>query len=273
MANQEEAEALERLFRPGAVAVRLLLSINDWPIARLAVEARCDPGMLSKLSRGERDPAPGVLENLAEAADWQIPLIERLAATIIRARGHRGAGDLPSIEEEFGRRIAAGIGAALPELEALLDLDEQAPELPSERDRAVAEDLWRRLADLSDEKRRLVMSLSPQFAGWAFALRIAEESVVRATSKQPADAQSLAGLALEVATRTVAATPFGDQVRALALGFVANSHRIGGDLKAAGGAFLEARKLWPEGAPPANDLISEVLLLDLEASLCRDQGE
>ncbi|HEV7672564.1 MAG TPA: hypothetical protein VGS22_28940 [Thermoanaerobaculia bacterium] len=271
MTNQEEAEALERLFRPGAVAVRLLLSINDWPIARLAAEAKCDPGLLSKLSRGERDPAPGMLERLAAAAGWQLPDIERLAATIIRARGHRGGCDLPSIEEELGRRIVVRIGAALPELEALLEVDDQAPEVPSERDRAVAEDLWRRLADLPHEKRRLIMSLSPKFGGWAFALRIAEESVERATSKRPADAQILADLGLEVATRTVAPTPFGDQVRALALGFAGNSHRIGGDFTAAEGAFLKARKLWPEGAPPANDLISEARLLSLEASLCRDQ--
>ncbi len=273
MASPEEAAALERLFRPGAVAVRLLLAINDWPIARLAAEAGCDPGLLSKLSRGERDPGPGMLERLADAAGWQLPWIERQATSIIRTRGHRGSGDLPSIEEELGRRIAVRIGAALPELEALLDLDEPPPEAPSERDRTIAEDLWRRLADLSHEKRRWVMSLSPKFGGWAFALRIAEESVLCATSKRPADAQILADLALEVATRTVAATPFGDQVRALALGYVGNSHRIGGDLAAAEGTFWKARQLWPEGAPPANTLISEARLLSHEASLCRDQGK
>ncbi len=273
MTSHEEAAALERLFRPGAVTVRLLLAINDWPIARLAAEAKCDPGLLSKLSRGERDPAPGMLQRLAEAAGWLLPQIERQAASIIRTRGHRGGGELPSIEEELGRRIAVRIGAALPELEALLDLDEPTSDAPSELDREVAEDLWQRLADLSHDQRRLIMSLSPQFGGWAFSLRIAEESVERATSKQPADARVLADLALEVATCTVAATPFGDQVRALALGFVGNAHRIGGDLAGAEGAFLQARKLWPEGAPPAYALISEVRLLDLEASLRRDQRD
>src|SRR6185295_4340118 len=66
---------------------------------------------------------------------------------------------------------------------------------------------------------------------------------------------------------------FVTQVRALALGPVGNAHRVAGDLDAARAAFAEARLLWPAGAPPASELLSEVRLLDLEASLRRDLRE
>jgi len=143
---------------------------------------------------------------------------------------------------------------------------------PTERDRERAEDLWFRLADLDDRQRRLLIDLSPAFHLWALALRIGEAST-EAACEQPADALALAELAVEIADRALGPKAFVVQVQALARGPIGNAHRVAGDLDAARTAFAEARQLWPGGAPAVSELLSQVRLFDLEASLWRDLRE
>src|SRR5262245_2154267 len=161
MTETPESDPEEDLFRPAAVAVRLVLARNAWSQARLAAAAGIHQSQLSNFQLGRRTPSRETLEKLAAAVGWPLPFVERLASAVIRhreqqlGRGSTGPVPLPEVAAEIGRRAALATEEALAEIERLLEV-ETGPGVrePSAADRAAADDLWRRLEDLDDEERR-----------------------------------------------------------------------------------------------------------------------
>lgn len=133
-----------------------------------------------------------------------------------------------------------------------------------------------------EEGRRLANELlgrrgrigpEPQHWGLAIALCKASET---AAPKDPARALEVAELAVAAARRVALGVPgsegFRSRLEGWALGFVANAKRvIGSDLPGAGRTWIDVWRLWNAGEDSAG-LLSEAYLLDMEASLRRDQG-
>jgi tetratricopeptide (TPR) repeat protein len=132
-----------------------------------------------------------------------------------------------------------------------------------------AEELYARLKPLSEDKRLAVVRAAREYQSWALCERVCEQSV-REASRNLEHASSLARLAEEIAQRVRGPESWRDRVRGFAMGHRANILRVSGELKAAEAAFEEAKRLWHAGSDPGA-VLDPGRLLDLEASLCRDQ--
>lgn len=139
-------------------------------------------------------------------------------------------------------------------------------------DRAAAAANWTALSATAEVDRGFLIEFAPGVATWALVDRLAIESIAEAHA-HPDKALLLARHAL----RCAAIAPASDALRRCLLGYshahIGNAHRVPGDLRAAKGAFLTARELWPEGTPAPAGLLSEARLFDLEASLHRAQRQ
>ncbi len=155
----------------------------------------------------------------------------------LRLREHRYANRLRDLEE--GRRLA-------------LELLKETP------------------AD-----RRALLEGAPEYQCWGLAVALCAGSEAAAPDKPPR-ALELAELALLAARNVALEVPgsegFRSRLEGWCTGFVANAQRvIGSDLPSADRNWPGVWSLWRAGEDPAG-LLSEAYLLDMEASLRRDQG-
>jgi len=107
-----------------------------------------------------------------------------------------------------------------------------------------------------------------EFRSWALCEFLCAESVA-AAADSASRALELANLALAVAG--VVGGDLGPALQGYAWAFVGNARRVGNDLAAAARAFDESRRLWQAGPPADAAFLDGSRLLDLEASLQRDQ--
>lgn len=140
---------------------------------------------------------------------------------------------------------------------------------PSAEDRQIAADLWRRLALLPEDHQLAVVRVAREFQTWALAERVCEESVFQA-SRDVGRSASLARLAREIAERVQGPEGWRYRIQGYALGHIANSLRVPGELEAADAVLEKALQLWEAGSDP-DEVLDPGRLLDLEASLRRDQ--
>jgi tetratricopeptide (TPR) repeat protein len=131
-----------------------------------------------------------------------------------------------------------------------------------------------RLAELlphSTEQRRLLIWNHPGFRTWGF-FELLAETVRERTFEQPAAAEELAFLALQLAD-LLDADYYGveriQDLRARLWGYAGNIRRTMDDLRAAEEAFQTAFELLRTGT---GDLLERAILSDLQASLRREQG-
>ena len=110
----------------------------------------------------------------------------------------------------------------------------------------------------------------PEFWIWALAERVSHESE-RAAAHKVEDALELADLALSIAKRISGPESWRPRVEGYCWAHVANARRVGNDLSGAGEAFARAWDLWRAGSESDPELLAEWRMLDLEASLRRDQ--
>ncbi|HEV7672596.1 MAG TPA: helix-turn-helix transcriptional regulator [Thermoanaerobaculia bacterium] len=202
----------ERCFRPEAIVVRLLLALGGLTQARLAEASGVDQSLISLFQRGKLVPSPETLEQLAQAAGWPLPLVERMATAAIRFRDNPATLEpvpLESPAADIGRRVAALAEAALLDFRLLLPghRSTRAPRKPSAND-AIAADLWARLEPLDPRQRRVLVDFSPAFRQPSLVLRLAKESE-RLAAERPADAAELGQLAKYVASLCAMPTPAG----------------------------------------------------------------
>jgi transcriptional regulator with XRE-family HTH domain len=131
--------------------------------------------------------------------------------------------------------------------------------------------LWKTLQGLAPEQRRLAVERERRYWQWALAERVAADSA-RAAAHQAGQAVELASLALRLAELALVGETFRCRLQGYVLGFVANSLRVQGELRAAEEAFLRSDQLWEAGAAADPGLLDGSRLLDLKASLRTYQG-
>ncbi|HEX3531314.1 MAG TPA: helix-turn-helix transcriptional regulator [Thermoanaerobaculia bacterium] len=140
----------------------------------------------------------------------------------------------------------------------------------ADADRAEAEALWRRLAPRPVAERRRLVEKVATFQVWALAVRLCAKSEDMAPGCA-VEALELAELARLVARLAVVPEIWRPCLEGYTVVFIANAHRVGGRLNPAEAAFSEALELLKKGTPGEPGLLDEGRVLDLEASLRRDQ--
>jgi transcriptional regulator with XRE-family HTH domain len=235
---------------------------------------RVDQSNVSRYEKGEVAPSDETLRRMAEAArlPWSlVVMMIRFFADLLSA-ADRATGHLPESP------------AAAPPVEpALLDslelalipylIEEAAAEAegpPAEEARREAEEICAALLPYPPVERRRLLDLSVRAKrSWALAEAFAHASA-RAAADRVDEARELAELALEVARRVP-----GEAQRArtegYCTGFLANALRVATDFDPASVAFERCWGLWREGGAAAALPLAEWRLLDLEASLRREQ--
>lgn len=140
---------------------------------------------------------------------------------------------------------------------------------PAPEDPQHIETLWSLLKDLPENQQRAVVTAGRKFQNWALAVRVCDESEAQASSDLKC-AASLARLAQWIADLVPGPEGWRNRLRGLAIGYAANVVRVTGDLEAARAGMELAKQLWATGSDPAG-LLDPGRLLDLDASLCRDE--
>jgi tetratricopeptide (TPR) repeat protein len=140
---------------------------------------------------------------------------------------------------------------------------------PKPEDRQGAAGQWALLRDLPEEHQLAVVRVAREFQTWPLVELACDESEVQA-SRDIERAAGLAQLAQEIADRVRWPEGWQRRLRGYAAAHGPNALRVRGELKAADAAFEGAKRLWLSGSDP-DDLLDPGRLLDLEASLRRDQ--
>jgi len=135
--------------------------------------------------------------------------------------------------------------------------------------RREAGEMWERLMALPEEIRPGVVQGARQFQTWELCEKVCEESV-RQLARHLPRAAGLAQLAQKIAEQVQGPEGWRHRVQGYAEAHVANVLRVSGELEAARAALERAKQLWDGGSDPAG-VLDPGRLLDLEASLCRDQ--
>jgi tetratricopeptide (TPR) repeat protein len=109
-----------------------------------------------------------------------------------------------------------------------------------------------------------------EFQDWSLAVALSDESEAAAANSAD-DALALAQLAVEVARRVPGDAGWRSRVEGRAGAHLANALRVAGKLPAADAELAHALRLWEAGAASDPGLLDPVRMLDLEASLRKDQ--
>jgi tetratricopeptide (TPR) repeat protein len=244
----------------------------------MARAARFTPSTLCRYERGKTIPERQAIEKLARVAGvpmWDIDgvLLPAIAqARSLAAAGASGAsGDIEELlAGALGQRRSAAASAGIAEfLAATSDDQAQAgPPSPPGQEHRPDQDAWQLVAAEAVEIGLVQPDMWLAFE--SLAVRLCAESVL-AAARDAALALQWARLALGVAKLAPGAAAWRAALLGYAWAFVGNALRVGSDLPAAAAAFAAAWALWREGALPPGSSLAEWRLLDLEASLRRDQ--
>jgi transcriptional regulator with XRE-family HTH domain len=258
------------------VLAHVLRALQDWSQKQATHAAGLSKNGLSFSPLGRAAPTRKTLERLSDSVGLSFSHLGPLRALLARLR----AGLLPAaLPEAATADPTAMVAAAVTrevELEAALLLalvhgpDEPvAP--PSERDLALGDVLWARLQGYPRGRWRVLVRGARVYRSWALCVRLCAESE-RTAAADPAEALFLADLALSLAGRVHGGEVWRSRLLGFCLAHRANALRLAKDLDEAARAVTQAWSLWRAGAAAASSLLSESRLLDLEASLRRDQG-
>ncbi|HEY0554528.1 MAG TPA: helix-turn-helix transcriptional regulator [Thermoanaerobaculia bacterium] len=244
--------------------MRLVRALSGETQKELAERTGIHPVLLAQYELDQVEPGPENLESVTRAGGLTIAAGEeilRFANTMRQPRERAGQGEADLVHE-----LLAGLVSGV--YRRLLRLPPPAGQ-PVSEDRLQAAELWFRLKDLGESQALAVIRIAREFQSWALVERLCDESVVQA-SRDVERAGFLARLAREVAERIPGSEGWRRRVCSFAVAHIANVLRVAGKLKAAAFLFDEAWRLWHAGSDP-DALLDPGRLLDLEASLCRDQ--
>ncbi|MBW8875678.1 MAG: helix-turn-helix transcriptional regulator [Acidobacteria bacterium] len=246
---------------------RLLRAVSGKTQEQLGEEIGVHPGLIGQIEQGRVLARPDYLERLAAnagitAADAEELLCHYEMLRVARRRHGRSAED---VLEGLVEDLRSHARASYQRLETL-PLPASAPRA---EDRVRAAELFERLAELSPEERRTVVRLEEELQTWALCERVCHASA-REASRDVELATAWAGLASEIAELVRGPEGFPLRVQGYSGGHGANVLRVLGELKTADVAFSAAKRLWLSGSDPL-DLLDQGRMLDLEASLRRDQ--
>jgi transcriptional regulator with XRE-family HTH domain/tetratricopeptide (TPR) repeat protein len=256
----------KRLVAPEWAGLLVLLRrLRGWSTTEMAQAAGMDRSQLGRYERRESQPTRKNLERLARAARFSWPHCERLLGLI---RELLAEPDTNSPGEPLGPVPASRFDVLLrfPRVRGLLAAPRAEFSQISSDDAVRAEILLTRLRTLPQVAWTRVVTEGLEYHTPAFCSRLCTASR-EAVADSPETAVALAQLAVEAAGRASAAA-----FSARAYAFLGNALRVAGDLRpGADRAFARSRELRRPGSPGELEPAEEALLIDLEASLRRDQ--
>ncbi len=261
-----------------SLLVSILALWHDRSQKQIGAASGVPPKRVSQLLRGE-EIEDEVFERLLAATSDQPAEVAIVTACLEALAGLEQDQELTAAERaevELGVQEGAGLirrvlTEAVRRSRATPALDRYPQPQPADLEPARwhAAVLFQLLQDLPEDHQLALARAAREYQSWALVERLCEESVVQA-SRDLGRAAFLARLAREVARRVLGPKGWVRRVRAFAAAHVANVLRVAGKLRAAAALFKKARRLWFAGSDP-DDILDPGRLLDLEASLCRDQ--
>jgi tetratricopeptide (TPR) repeat protein len=269
MPGEEKKPSLEGL------TLLYLRSMRRWSQKELATHLGwADPKQISRYETGENPLRREQLDVCVAALGYPQEAVEALLffGGLIRPEApEEPASPVALTPEERGGLDRAALAAAWMVVDDLREeMGWEKRKQKAEAARREAGKLWERMkAATRLERRDLVTALS-EFRSWALAERVCEASV-RAAAHKPEEALDLANLALFIAGRVPGGEIWRSRVKGFCWAHIGNARRVTSNFVGADEAFVKARDLWQAGISSNSELLLEWRLLDLEASLRRDE--
>jgi tetratricopeptide (TPR) repeat protein len=259
---------------PEALALIYLRSRRGWSKKELASRlGLSDVRQLYRYERGEAALRREDLETFAERLGYSPEAVDALIFIhSVISDELPGMGSPFTFSSTERRKIKSAVistGVAAAESVGHLLVRRREKE-KAEEARREAEELWASLKMATRQERRDLVDLFPEFRSWALAVLVCEASI-RAAADKTEVALDLADLAMYIAERVPGEEGWRSRVKGYASAHVANARRVSNDLAGADEAFTQAWKLWQIGTPEDPELLPEWRLLDLEASLRREE--
>jgi len=258
---------------PLSVTLTSLRTAQGWTQKDLAQAVGISKKLISFYERGRSVLSREMLERMVAAMGLGPAAIDSHLASLQSIRASAEILDSP-VGPTAGehRRIetasAAAAREAVDQTRSVMTRAFQAPRI--RRARQEAQELWSSLKGRPIHAQRTLVDGEENYRSWALCERLCAESEKAA----PADAGravELAGLALRIAGLIPAPEAWRSRLQGYAWAHLGNARRVAGDLPGSEEAFVRGRKLWESGAAADPGLLDEGRVLDLEASLRRDQ--
>ena len=234
------------------LVIPVVRALKGWIYQQdMAQACGIDVGSISDYERGLKVPALATRERIAAGLGVEVSFLEQLVPLCRGIRlaferalrpGAAAAVDHQRVEEKI---TVAVLDALAPYLLQLTQLGGDPG--PRAEDRAWAEEQWKALEPLSPDDQQLVATTLRSERSWALAVRICEASAAAVLAKNPAEALRLAELAVDLA-RELPEGPWRLRLLGWCEPFVADTHRVVRNLKAAHEVFARADEHWEQGA-------------------------
>jgi transcriptional regulator with XRE-family HTH domain len=254
--------------KPEHLMARAIRAFSGLKQDEMGEESGIPSSLIDQVEQGKVMPDGDHLKRIAACAGITEADAEELLRVYQTQRDswHRSSQGVDTTLDNLVRRLRLHCANAFRRLLKL-----RPPERPpaAEEDRRQAEEQIASLKRLSRRSRLAAVRLIEELQTWSLVERCSEESV-RQVSRSLKRAASWARLALVIARFVPGPKGWTDRVRAYALAHWANILRVRGKLKAAEARLEAAKRLWHAGSDPGG-LLDPGRLLDLEASLRRDQ--
>ena len=266
------------------VLVGYLRLLPDRTQAEMAAAARLHPTTLSRYEHGETVPDRRTLEKLAAAVPLPMWAIDGLMLPAIAVTRALAAGTTAELPKDLAQLLAtalnqppsAAASAAIAEFllePATAGGEPEAAQLAAADagDQGLAlRELWSAEAPPLAERSGGELDWWPDLEAFIERLCTASEE---AAAHDAARALELARMALGVAELARGPAAWLSRLRGWTWGFVGNAQRVGSMLPVAAASFASASTLWRAGASAPGSRLGKWRLLDLEASLRRDQRQ
>jgi transcriptional regulator with XRE-family HTH domain len=265
----------ERKLPATALALRYLRAESGWTKEKLAAAVGIsDARLILRYERGDKPLSREYLDHLVaplgrppEAVDALL-FVHSLVAPESR---EEPASPVALSPEERTTIVRAAVTAGWTTAEEVQRfLERRCRKKKVKRDRKQANALWERLKLGTWKERRDLVRIFPAFWNWALVEKICQESI-RASAHRVRDALALADLALFLAEKCPGDERWRSRLLAFCWAHVANARRVANEFDTADEAFTRAWALWRAGEGSDSNLLPEWRMLDLEASLRREQ--
>ncbi|HEY0510919.1 MAG TPA: helix-turn-helix domain-containing protein [Thermoanaerobaculia bacterium] len=260
---------------PLSATLTSLRSAQGWTQKELARALGISTKTLCLYERGRSALTREMLEAMAAAMGLESEDVDVTLTSLQQVQ----AGAVPIVSpvgptREERRRIeraAAAVGrSAVAVTRSELTRSFQAPRIRQARREAA--ELWASLKARPPRDRPALVDGAPEYRTWALCERLCAESE-RAAPADAGRAVELAELALRIAVLVPGEEIWRSRLQGYAWAHLGNARRVSSDLPGAEEAFAKARPLWEAGAGGDPGLLREGQMLDLEASLRRDQRQ
>ncbi|HVT60988.1 MAG TPA: helix-turn-helix domain-containing protein [Thermoanaerobaculia bacterium] len=263
----------DRVDSPLSATVTALRVIRGWTRKRLAAALGVRDTSISAYENGKKEPSMKTLQRMVAVMGFRPGFLFRVLALVEAGRAE--IAELRAADPETAERaeLEALVAMMTRSSEELwrLEVTRFRTKIRAIRERGEARRLWERLRSRAAAERPALVKEGSEFHSWALCELLCLESE-RAAADSAARAVELADLALLVARLVGWEEAARQGLEGWAWAFVGNARRVGEDFAAADQAFAQSATLWNAGGGARLEVLDGTRLLDLEASLRREQG-